>query len=60
MGVHTQLLLALEYNTGTKLMLMQSSSKKSGKALVKYVNSIIVISIVNSLLTKIIEEKICQ
>ena len=52
MGVHTQLLIALEYKTGTKLK--QSSSKLSGKTLVKYVNYIIVISIINSLLIKII------
>ena len=40
MGYTTQLLIALVYKTGTKLMLKQSSS-----ALVKYVNYIIVIAI---------------
>ena len=40
MGYTTQLLIALVYKTGTKLMLRQSSS-----TLVKYVNYLIVISI---------------
>ena len=40
MGYTTQLLIALVYKTGTKLMQRQSSS-----TLVKYVNYIIVISI---------------
>ena len=40
MGYTTQLLIALAYKTGTKLMLRQSSS-----TLVKYVNYLIVISI---------------
>ena len=39
MGYTTQLLIALVYKTGTKLMLRQSSS------LVKFVNYLIVISI---------------
>ena len=40
MGYTTQLLVALVYKAGTKLMLRQSSS-----TLVKYVNYLIVISI---------------
>ena len=40
MGMYTQLLIALEYKTGTKLMRRQSSS-----TLPKYVNYLIVISI---------------
>ena len=40
MGYTTQLLIALVYKTGTKLMLRQSSS-----TLVKYVNYLIVMSI---------------
>ena len=43
MGMHTQLLIALEYKTGTKLMLRQSSS-----TLFKYVNYLIVMSINNN------------
>ena len=40
MGYTTQLIVALVYKTGTKLMLRQSSS-----TLVKYVNYLVVISI---------------
>ena len=42
MGYTTQLFIALVYNTGTNLMLRQSSS-----TLVKYVNYLIVIFIIN-------------
>ena len=55
MGIHTQLFIALECKTGTKLMLRQNSFKQSGKTVVKYVNYLIVISIISSLFMKIIE-----
>ena len=49
MGIHTQLLIALEYKTGTTLMLRKSSSKLSGKTLVKYVKYIIFLSLIKEI-----------